>query len=279
MRKETEREAEKALTNGREKNILLRIQYDGTDFHGWQKQPEVRTVQGEIESVLFYLAGEDVVIHGTSRTDRGVHALGQCASFRWANALPTENLALILNRRFGAGGLGRHGAPGDIRILEAREMPPEFHARFSCRGKTYRYVIDRSGDLFRRHHAFLYGEKLDHDVMRRAAEYLVGTHDFKAFEASGGIPRETTVRTIYALTVEEEENRTVLRVTGDGFLYNMVRIIAGTLIEAGCGKRSAESVGEAVRSLRRASSGFTAPPQGLYLDRIYFDEGEGWHEE
>ena len=252
------------------KNILLRIQYDGTNFKGWQRQPNQRTVQGEIEQVLSYLAGKEVSINGTSRTDRGVHALGQCASFLWDFPLPTENLPFILNRRFGAGGIGRRGAPGDIRILEAREMPPEFHARFSCKGKTYRYIIDRDGDIFRRNMVYQLEDELDIDRMRKAANYLVGTHDFKSFEAAGGQPRETTVRTISDFTLNVQGTQTVLEVTGDGFLYNMVRIMVGTLVEVGIGKRSMDSIPQILESCDRQQAGFTAPPQGLYLREIYF---------
>lgn len=257
-----------------ERNILIKIKYDGTGFSGWQKQPDVRTVQGEIEHVLRFLAGEEISIAGTSRTDSGVHALGQCASFRWDNSLPTEKLPMILNKRFGAGGLGRSGAPGDIEIVEAREVPDDFHARYSCRGKTYKYVIDSTGNIFNRHHAYLFAEALDYDAMREAAEELVGTHDFKSFETSGGTPRETTVRTIRDLTIEDDDKGAVIRVTGDGFLYNMVRIIVGTLIETGLGKRKPSDMADTVAALDRSRAGFTAPPQGLYLERIYFDGQE-----
>ena len=253
-----------------DKNILLKIQYDGTNFWGWQRQPDFRTVQGEIEHVLTFLAGREVLINGTSRTDRGVHALGQCASFIWDFPLPTEKLPFILNKRFGAGGIGRSGAPGDIRILEAKEMPLDFHARFSCKGKTYRYIIERDGDIFRRNQVFQLSDELDHSKMREAAEYIVGTHDFKSFEASGGHPRETTVRTISDLQIEEQGTRTIIEVTGDGFLYNMVRIMIGTLVEVGTGKKSPEDVEQILSACDRQQAGFTAPPQGLYLKEIYF---------
>ena len=138
------------------KNVLIRIEYDGTNFCGWQIQPRQRTVQGEIEHVLKYIAMEDVHIHGTSRTDAGVHALGQCASFEWNSNMPVEKLPEVMNRRFGAGGTGRSGAPGDIRILSAEVMDEDFHARYSCRGKTYRYIIDKTGDIFVRNRAFQY---------------------------------------------------------------------------------------------------------------------------
>jgi tRNA pseudouridine38-40 synthase len=255
----------------REKNILLVIEYDGTDFHGWQKQPGERTVQGEIEHVLSFLAGESIDIHGTSRTDSGVHALGQCASFRWSNPLPTERLPGILNKRFGAGGTGRSGAPGDIRIVSAAEMPDDFHARFSCKGKTYKYVIDTSGGIFDRHHVCQLSEPLDTEAMRTAASYLTGTHDFKSFETAGGTPRETTVRTITDIGITAEGSRILIRVTGDGFLYNMVRIIAGTLIEAGTGRRDPHSIPSVIEAKDRSMAGYTAPPQGLYLEKIYFD--------
>jgi tRNA pseudouridine38-40 synthase len=253
-----------------DKNILLKIQYDGTNFWGWQRQPDFRTVQGEIEHVLTFLAGREVLINGTSRTDRGVHALGQCASFVWDFPLPTEKLPFILNKRFGAGGIGRSGAPGDIRILEAKEMPLDFHARFSCKGKTYRYIIERDGDIFRRNQVFQLSDELDHSKMREAAEYIVGTHDFKSFEASGGHSRETTVRTISDLQIEEHGTRTIIEVTGDGFLYNMVRIMVGTLVEVGTGKKSPEDVEQILSACDRQQAGFTAPPQGLYLKEIYF---------
>lgn len=254
------------------KNVLIKIEYDGRDFSGWQVQPGIRTVQGEIEHVLKYIAGEDVHIHGTSRTDAGVHALGQCASFEWNSPMPVEKLPAVMNRRFGAGGEGRSGAPGDIRILSAEVMNDGFHARYSCKGKTYRYLIDKTGDIFRRNAAFQYpgAGELDTGAMREAASYIIGTHDFKCFETSGGTPRESTVRTISALSITEDESTIAIEITGDGFLYNMVRIIVGTLVEAGDGRRTAESVREAIENRSRANAGFTAPPQGLYLKEIYF---------
>jgi tRNA pseudouridine38-40 synthase len=222
--------------------------------------------------VLKYIAMKDVPIHGTSRTDSGVHALGQCASFDWDCPMPVEKLPEVMNRRFGAGGTGRSGAPGDIRIISAEIMPDGFHARYSCKGKTYRYIIDKTGDIFRRNHAFQYPDAglLDIAEMQRAAEYIKGTHDFKCFETAGGTPRESTVRTIYGFTVSSDKESIVTEITGDGFLYNMVRIIMGTLIETGAGKRNADDIPEVIASLSRANAGFTAPPQGLYLKEIYF---------
>lgn len=253
------------------KNILIKVQYDGSEFCGWQIQPDVRTVQGDIEHVLKYIAGEDIHIHGTSRTDAGVHALGQCASFSWNSRMPVEKLELVMNRRFGAGGLGRMGSPGDIKVVEVKEMPEDFHARYNCKGKTYRYVIDRTGDIFKRKHAYQFAEPLDIEAIKEAASHIVGTHDFKCFETSGGTPRETTVRTVFDLTVEDKEESIVFEITGDGFLYNMVRIIIGTLVEVGLGKKKPSDLPMIIESKDRSKAGFTAPPQGLYLKEIYFE--------
>ena len=260
--------------NSKAQNVLITIQYDGTGFYGWQIQPEQRTVQGEIEYVLKYIAGEDIHIHGTSRTDTGVHALGQCASFDWNCSMPVEKLNMVMKGRFVEEGRGRKGGEGDIKIVSAKVMPEGFHARYNCKGKTYRYIIDRSGDIFRRHHAYLMQDELDIEAMREAAAYIVGTHDFKCFEAAGSTPRESTVRTISNLTVQEEAERVIIEVTGDGFLYNMVRIIVGTLVEVGKGMKKPSDLPGIIEGRNRSQAGFTAPPQGLYLKEIYFDEEE-----
>ena len=186
--------------------------------------------------------------------------------------MPVEKLPEVMNRRFGAGGTGRSGAPGDIRILSAEVMDDDFHARYSCRGKTYRYLIDKTGDIFRRNLAFQYpdADRLDIDEMRKAAAHIVGTHDFKCFETSGGTPRETTVRTVSSLEISEDSETITIEITGDGFLYNMVRIIVGTLVEVGIGKKAADDLPAIIESRSRGNAGFTAPPQGLYLKEIYF---------
>ena len=186
--------------------------------------------------------------------------------------MPVEKLPEVMNRRFGAGGTGRSGAPGDIRILSAEVMDEDFHARYSCRGKTYRYIIDKTGDIFRRNLAFQYPEagSLDLGAMREAASHIVGTHDFKCFETAGGTPRESTVRTVSALEITEDDESIMIEITGDGFLYNMVRIIVGTLVEVGSGRKSAGELPGIIESCERGRAGFTAPPQGLYLKEIYF---------
>lgn len=258
------------------KNVLIKIKYDGTNFYGWQVQDGKRTVQGEIEHVLSFISGKSISINGTSRTDRGVHALGQCANFIWDNNLPIDKLPEIMNKRFGTKGLGRSGAPGDIEILSAREVPEDFHARFDCKLKTYKYIIDSDGDIFQRNYCWQFPKALDIDSMKEAAKYIIGTHDFKCFESSGGNPRKTTVRTVKNISIDDcpvydaNPGRIIIEVTGDGFLYNMVRIIVGTLVEIGIGKIDASSMKDIILSKDRTKAGITAPPGGLYLKEIYF---------
>ena len=254
-----------------EKNFLLKIAYDGSTFSGWQRQPDKRTVQGVLEDTLSFFTGQDVKLNGTSRTDAGVHALGQCASFKGDFSIPPEGLMKAANNRL-SGGMNRKNPVGDVLILSLEEVSPEFHARFDCKGKTYRYVINNSSDrdIFRRNYSYWIPETLDMDRMREGARFMVGTHDFKAFQSSGGQERETTVRTISDLKVMKEGTDIIIEVTGDGFLYNMVRIITGTLVEVGLGKRTPESVKETIESLDRTKAGHTAPAEGLYLKEIYF---------
>ena len=249
----------------------MKIAYDGSTFSGWQRQPDKRTVQGVLEETLSFFTGQDVKLNGTSRTDAGVHALGQCASFKGDFSIPPEGLMKAANNRL-SGGMNRKNPVGDVLILSLEEVSPEFHARFDCKGKTYRYVINNSSDrdIFRRNYSYWISETLDMDRMREGARFMVGTHDFKAFQSSGGQERETTVRTISDLKVMKEGTDIIIEVTGDGFLYNMVRIITGTLVEVGLGKRTPESVKETIESLDRTKAGHTAPAEGLYLKEIYF---------
>ena len=173
-----------------------------------------------------------------------------------------------------AGGMNKKNPVGDCEILSITEMPEDFHARFDCNGKTYRYVINNGAkDIFRRNYSYWVPQELDVDRMQEAAEYLKGTHDFKAFQSSGGNERETTVRTISDVKVFRDELRptdVIIEVTGDGFLYNMVRIITGTLVETGLGKKEPSQMKDIIESLDRASAGHTAPAEGLYLKEIYF---------
>ena len=278
-----------------EKNILLTIEYDGSVFHGWQRQPEALTVQGMLEEALSTVCGKPVEINGTSRTDAGVHAYGQRASFKGDFGIPTERIAYAVNNALLSDKWGE--AAGAVRILKAEDVSPDFHARFDSKGKTYVYKIYNMPemDVFRRNYCYHIPDELDVEAMQKAAKLIEGTHDFKCFEAAGGQERETTVRTISGITVERgnrtgsgaeragdgsgveraeggrgEDGYVNIRVTGDGFLYNMVRIITGTLAEVGLGKRSPEEMTEIIEGKDRTKAGHTAPPQGLYLEQIYY---------
>lgn len=252
------------------RNILLTLEYDGTGFHGWQRQPGIRTVQGELERALSILCGCDISVNGTSRTDAGVHALGQRASFTGDFAIPVERIKIAANNLL-SGGMNRNSV-GDIRILKAEEVPLEFHARFDCKSKKYIYKISNSNeaDVFCRNYCWHITRSLDTEAMNEAAAYIRGTHDFACFQASGGQERETTVRTIYSIEGTRAGDAIEISVTGDGFLYNMVRIITGTLVEVGRGNMKPEYVREIIAGKDRTKAGPTAPPQGLYLAQIYY---------
>lgn len=268
------------------KNILLTIAYDGSRFHGWQRQPREVTVQGYLEQTFSRLFDRQIQLSGTSRTDAGVHALGQRASFQADISIPTDRLARVLNNALCGAEEGSFSlAP--VRILAAEEMPEGFHARFDSRGKKYIYRIctAREPDIFRRNYVYhVFGRQtgpreeghgLDLAAMQEAASQLVGTHDFKSFESSGGNPRETTVRTIFGAQVRpaEREDELLFEISGDGFLYNMVRIITGTLVEVGLGRRSPGEMKEIIEAKSRQAAGHTAPPYGLYLAEVYYGEG------
>ncbi len=252
------------------RNILIKIAYDGTGFSGWQRQPNARTVCGELEAVLSVLTGEEVRLDGTSRTDAGVHALGQCASFQLPDGgIPTANLVRAANNMLAK---DRLEGIGEIMLLSAEEMPEGFHARFSSRGKRYLYKIWNGPDKspFRRTQYYQVQEPLDLEIMREVAALIRGTHDFKCFEAAGSTPRESTVRTVWQLDIDRRSDEVTISIAGDGFLYNMVRIIAGTLVETGLHRRTVSSVAEAMDELDRGMAGHTAPPQGLYLQEVFY---------
>lgn len=258
------------------KNILLTIEYDGTSFSGWQRQPGKRTVQGELERVLSIICRCPIQVNGTSRTDAGVHALGQRASFQGEFGIPTEKLMLAANNIL-AGGMNSIGKIGDMKILSAVDVPENFHARFDAKGKKYVYKIlnCQETQIFSRNQYYQVTKNLDLQAMKDAAAYIVGTHDFKCFQAAGGEEKKTTVRTIYSLNIIEEKTEAgqrtlLLEVKGDGFLYNMVRIITGTLVDVGLGKISPKTLPEIIACRERQRAGHTAPPQGLYLAKVYY---------
>lgn len=263
------------------KNVLLTIAYDGAGFHGWQRQPSELTVQGHLETVMSRLFKTEIVLNGTSRTDAGVHAYGQRASFRAELGIPTEKIPMVVNNALSGAQKGAY-AISPVRILEAEDMPEEFHARFDSVGKQYIYHIrnSQSVNVFGRNYVYHVKEQLDVDAMAEGARHLVGTHDFKSFEASGGNPRETTVRTIYDAVIDAQEStdpmghsgRDIkLYIKGDGFLYNMVRIITGTLVDLGLGKIAPEEMENIISTADRRCAGHTAPPYGLYLAEVFYD--------
>lgn len=257
------------------KHVLLTIAYDGTNFSGWQRQPGQRTVQGEVERVLSQLCRQEITVNGTSRTDAGVHALDQHASFCAEFGIPVERIALAANHLLLAGN-HRPGAVSDVRIVEAREVPEGFHARFNSRGKRYIYKIRNAPqqDMFLRNTCYQIERPLDEVAMHRATQAIVGTHDFRCFMAAGSQVGEDTVRTVYDLSVERQGDWVTISIAGNGFLYNMVRIITGTLVEVGLGQRPETATATAIEGRKRALAGHTAPPQGLYLAKVFYEESE-----
>lgn len=250
------------------KRIRLIVAYDGTDYCGWQMQDHGATVEGELNRALSELLREKIEVIGASRTDSGVHAMGNVAVFDTETKIPPEKIAIAVN----------HYLPEDIRVQCSEEVAPEFHPRYCDSVKTYEYTILETAialPVWRRYSYHVY-HALNVEAMRQAAEHLVGTHDFSAF-CSAGSQVKSKVRTIKSVTIQEEPisgingGRTIkIRVSGTGFLYNMVRIIAGTLVETGLGRRTPEQVAEAVESGDRQKAGPTAPPQGLMLMEIQY---------
>lgn len=247
------------------RRIHLIVEYDGTDYAGWQRQANAMTVQERLERAVAKLTGERVCVSGASRTDAGVHALGQSAHFDTESRIPADKFSFALNTLL----------PPDIRVVNSEEVGPDFHARFSGRGKRYRYLIwaaPHAGALNRHTHAHVI-YPLDLEKMRAEAADLVGIHNFAAFAASGSVVRDT-VRTIYRAELVQNGHELALTVEGNGFLYNMVRIIAGTLIGVGSGKLERGAFARAMQSLNRLDLGVTAPAHGLTLMEVFYDSAE-----
>ena len=243
------------------RRIQLIIEYDGTRYAGWQRQSNALAVQQVIEEALSKLTGARVVLHGASRTDAGVHALGQCAHFDTESRIPGEKFSYAVNTML----------PPDIRVSRSLDAPEDFHARFSARGKRYRYLFydaPHAGALNRLTHAHsIY--PLDDRSMQAEAGALIGTHDFSAFAASGSVVRDT-VRTIWRAEVCRDGHDVMLIVEGNGFLYNMVRIIAGTLRDIGSGKLERGALARAIETGNRLDLGVTAPAHGLTLMEVFY---------
>jgi tRNA pseudouridine38-40 synthase len=243
------------------RHLALTVQYDGTDYRGFQSQPQGNTIQDELERALTELLQHPVKVIGAGRTDAGVHAIGQVIALRTGNPIPEENLLRALNALLGPA----------ISAVECRQVPDQFHPCYSARGKLYSYrILNRSlPSPFIERFAWHVSEPLDVEAMRQAAVRLKGEHDFAAF-ASAGSSARTTVRQIWRLDVETESELIETRVAGSGFLYMMVRNIMGALVEAGRGRISADDIEKILRGLDRAGAPPPAPPQGLCLVRVEY---------
>jgi len=243
------------------RHLRLVVQYDGTDFAGFQFQPDQRTVQGVLQEALSQLLGEKIQVCGASRTDAGVHACGQVVSFKTACAIPLERIVPALNALL----------PRDVAAMEVAEAPEHFHPRYQARRKYYVYrILNRPlPSPFWGRYAWHVPRPLDVEAMQQGARHLWGEHDFAAFCAAGGSAK-TTVRTLYELTVERQGDMIEVKASGNGFLYMMMRIIVGTLVEVGLGKRPAEEMAAILASRDRRRAGPTAPPHGLTLQQIEY---------
>ena len=239
-----------------QRRFRLTVEYDGTAYSGWQRQINGPSVQQTLEEALSRLTGEETRVTGSSRTDAGVHALGLCAHFDSATRIPPEKISFALNTML----------PGDIRVRESALAGDGFHARYSACGKVYRYSFynARHDRAVGRQYSAHVPLEMDEALMQREADALIGTHDFAAFAASGSVAK-STVRTIYRAQVARRGEDVTLTVLGDGFLYNMVRIIAGTLMEVGTGKRAPGAIAQAIATGDRLLLGQTAPARGLTL--------------
>ena len=245
------------------RNIKIIIEYDGKDFNGWQKQPNKLNIQGEIERAIEEITGEKVDLIASGRTDAGVHALAQVANFKIEKDIPIDKIPYALNSKL----------KKSIRVKSAEEVDEKFHSRYTCKRKTYRYVINNSlqGTAIYRNLQYHFPEKLDEEKMNKGIKYLIGEHDFKSFKASG-TSSKSSVRTIYDAKVTREGDIVTIELTGNGFLYNMVRIISGTLIDVGIGKTKPEEVKEILEAKDRLKAGKTLPPTGLYLLNVKYEE-------
>ncbi len=241
------------------RNIKLIIEYDGKGFGGWQKQPTKLNIQGEIERAIGEITGEEIELIASGRTDAGVNSLGQTANFKTNSNLPTEKFPIAINAKL----------KKSIVIQSAEEVDERFHSRYCVKSKTYRYTINNSqyGSAIYRDMECHVPMKLDEKKMNKAAKYFEGEHDFKAFKASG-TSSKSSVRIIYKAEVYRDGDRIYIELTGNGFLYNMVRIISGTLVDVGLGKINPEDIESIIKSEKRENAGKTLPAKGLCLVKV-----------
>lgn len=245
------------------RNIKLTIAYDGTRYNGWQRQGNTEnTIQGKLERVLSSALEEEIELHASGRTDAGVHAKAQVANFHTSNDMSLQDISTYLTMYL----------PNDIAVYQIEEVPARFHSRLNAVSKCYYYRIWDSHVPNVFEHRFLYQveQNLNVEAMREAAHKFEGTHDFKGF-CSNKRMKKSTVRTIYSIEIEQNREEIILKFNGNGFLYNMVRIITGTLIEVGLGKRKPEEMEALIASKNREEAGFTAPAQGLCLKSVSYE--------
>ncbi|MCD8036858.1 MAG: tRNA pseudouridine(38-40) synthase TruA [Clostridiales bacterium] len=245
------------------KNIAVTIQYDGTRYKGWQKQGNTSdTIQGKLEALLSRMAGEEIEIHGSGRTDAGVHAAAQQANFHIDTDMSADEIMDYMNTYL----------PEDIGVISAREASPRFHSRLNAIKKTYCYRIHtgRVPDALNARFEWVHPEPLDIEAMKEASEYLLGTHDFKSFTDLKK-SKKSTCRTIESIEFKENGADLAIYFTGDSFLYHMVRILTGTLAEIGEGKRQPDEIPEIISALSRQAAGPLAPAKGLTLMKVYYD--------
>ena len=245
------------------RNVKLIMEYDGSCYAGWQRQENAMTVQQQLEEALEKLCGEPIQVTGSGRTDSGVHARGQTANFMTSSTIPPDRFSFALNSVL----------PYDIRVSRSEEVSMDFHAQFSATGRKYRYsmIINPHGTAIGRQYYHHIIPPLDVQVMKKAATDFIGTHDYAAFMAAGS-PVKSTIRTIYKSEIVQEDSLLHFMVIANGFLYNMVRIMAGTLIDMGKGKIEPEGIPKILASRNREKAGFTAPANGLTLEEVYYDK-------
>ncbi|MDD6213981.1 MAG: tRNA pseudouridine(38-40) synthase TruA [Firmicutes bacterium] len=243
------------------RNIKLTLQYDGTNYHGWQTQENAVTVQEVVEKAIAAVIGARPKLVGCGRTDSGVHAMRYVCNFKSETHIPERKLPLALNAHL----------PADIVCMAAEDVSADFDARYSAKKKCYKYYIQNSQfpNVFRLNRIWHYPHPLDIEKMRHAAEAFLGEHDFIGF-AARGFTVKTTVRTIYSIDISKKDDIIEISVCGNGFLYNMVRIIAGTLVFVGGGKLNPDDMSDIIASCDRKRAGMTAPAAGLYLSEVYY---------
>ena len=243
------------------RNIKLTIEYDGTSYGGWQKQKNNRTIQQCIEEAIKLLTGEEVELIGSSRTDAGVHAKGMVANFITNSKIPSDKFREAINTKL----------PDDIGIIKSEEVDKNFHSRYDSKGKTYCYTLVNRYEkvCLGRSYVYQVRDELNYNLMKDAAKYFLGKHDFKAFKTNGSSVK-TSVRTISGLELELKGDVLKIFISADWFLYNMVRIIVGTLIEVGKGKIKPEDIESIIRNGDRSKAGPCVPPNGLVLEKVFY---------